>query len=184
MKENEVEKIEVTTRTLAQLFGVTARRIQQLSEDGVLPFRLVRNRRTYNLVESVQKYTKFLKDGEKTADQQDLEAKLKKQKLEAEIALKESQAELHEMKTRLFDGQIIEVDDVKDDYIAFFKVFKRLVNGIAPRVAGQLSGQVDAMTVRKIEHDINDDLNECMETFVVQGMSSKEAEHYAKEKIR
>lgn len=183
MKENEIEKVEVTTRTLAKMFNVSARRIQQLTEDGVLPYRLVRNRRTYNLMECVQNYSKFLKDGEKTEDQQDLEAKLKKQKLEAEIALKESQAELHEMKTRLFDGQIIEVEDVQDDYVSFFMVFKRLVNSIAPRVAGQLSGVTDAMTIRKIEHDINDDLNDCLETFVVQGMTPKEAED-AKKKVR
>ena len=171
---NDVETEYVGTAALASLLGITGRRVQQLAKEGVIKPEGKTpgtNAHRYRMKETVNAYLAYKDSGERTVDQQALEDKLKKQKLEAEIALKESQAELHEMKTRLFDGSIIEVDQVEDDYKNFLKVFKRLVSSIAPRVAGQLSGYTDAVTIRKIEHDINDDLNRTMEAFVVAGFT-------------
>lgn len=175
MRQNQVKTEEVNSATLAQLLGLNVRTIQRLTGDGILTNISKTRSLRFNLQASLQAYVAYLKSGEKSQDQQDLEAKLKKQKLEAEIALKESQGELHEMKTRLFEGSIIEVDDVKQDYEAFFKVLKSVINAIPGRVAGILSDYADPVTVRKAEKDITDELNRTMETFVVRGNAPTKA---------
>lgn len=175
MRQNQVKTEEVNSATLAQLLGVTTRTIQRLTSDGILTSISKNRSLKYNLCDSVQAYVAFIRSGEKGKDQQDLEAKLKKQKLEAEIALKESQGELHEMKTRLFEGSIIEVETVQDDYVEFFKVLKSTINAIPGRVAGMLADYADPVTVRKAEKDISDELNRTMETFVAAGNTPDKA---------
>ena len=44
---------------IAQLFGVTVRRIQQLTQEGVLPTTETAEGRRYDLVPTVQSYTKY-----------------------------------------------------------------------------------------------------------------------------
>ena len=168
MRQNQVKTEEVNSATLAQLLGLNVRTIQRLTGDGILTNISKTRSLRFNLQDALQGYVAY-------QDQQDLEAKLKKQKLEAEIALKESQGELHEMKTRLFEGSIIEVDDVKADYESFFKVLKSVINAIPGRVAGILSDYADPVTVRKAEKDITDELNRTMETFVVRGNAPTKA---------
>lgn len=169
MQQKDLQSEKVNSATLGKLLGVNVRTIQRLNADGV--FNDVGEGRSleFGLMDAVQDYIEYIRAGSQGGDDGAEVEKLKKQKLEAEIALKESQGELHEMKTRLFRGEIIEIDQVEDDYKAFFRVFKRLISSIAPRVAGQLSGYTDAVTIRKIERDINDDLNRTVETFVVAG---------------
>ena len=76
------------TRTIAKLFGVTDRHIQQLTKDGVLPATETPNGRQYDLVPTIQAYIRYLRDAAhgKTGDQREQE--LKQQKLEADLALR------------------------------------------------------------------------------------------------
>lgn len=45
---------------IAQLFGVTVRRIQQLTQEGVLPTTETVDGRRYDLVPTIQQYVKYL----------------------------------------------------------------------------------------------------------------------------
>lgn len=47
---------------IAKLFGVTVRRIQQLTQEGVLPTTETPEGRRYDLVPTIQKYVKYLSD--------------------------------------------------------------------------------------------------------------------------
>ena len=47
---------------IAQLFGVTVRRIQQLTQEGVLPTTETVEGRRYDLVPTIQSYVKYLSD--------------------------------------------------------------------------------------------------------------------------
>lgn len=47
---------------IAQLFGVTVRRIQQLTQEGVLPTTDTPDGRRYDLVPTIQSYVKYLSD--------------------------------------------------------------------------------------------------------------------------
>ena len=50
------------TEVIAQLFGVSVRRIQQLTQDGVLQTVKTSSGRKYDLIPTIQKYVKYLSD--------------------------------------------------------------------------------------------------------------------------
>ena len=89
------EKGYYRVEVIAQLFGVSVRRIQQLTQDGVINTVQTKQGRRYELAPTIQKYIKYLSDKAYGKSQSETESKLKEQKLRAEVALKESQGELH-----------------------------------------------------------------------------------------
>lgn len=163
------------TEIIGKLFGVTARRIQQLTQDGVISTTKViedgRTVRRYDLVPTIQNYIKYL--SEKAYGRQgrtDKEIELREQKMEADIALKESQGELHRLKTEIAAGKYISVEEVKMDYSKFFVVFKKFAVSIPARVVGMLSGQLQPTEARKIEKELADEVNRLLGAFVIAGV--------------
>lgn len=163
------------TEIIGKLFGVTARRIQQLTQDGVISTTKIiedgRTVRRYDLVPTIQNYIKYL--SEKAYGRQgrtDKEIELREQKMEADIALKESQGELHRLKTEIAAGKYISVEEVKMDYSKFFVVFKKFAVSIPARVVGMLSGQLQATEARKIEKELADEVNRLLGAFVISGV--------------
>lgn len=163
------------TEIIGKLFGVTARRIQQLTQDGVISTTKIiedgRTVRRYDLVPTIQNYIKYL--SEKAYGRQgrtDKEIELREQKMEADIALKESQGELHRLKTEIAAGKYISVEEVKMDYSKFFVVFKKFAVSIPARVVGMLSGQLQPTEARKIEKEIADEVNRLLGAFVIAGV--------------
>ena len=163
------------TEIIAQLFGVSVRRIQQLTQDGVISTTKIiedgRTVRRYDLVPTIQNYIKYL--SEKAYGRQgrtDKEIELREQKMEADIALKESQGELHRLKTEIAAGKYISIEEVKMDYTKFFIVFKKFAVSIPARVVGMLSGQLQPTEARKIEKELADEVNRLLGAFVIAGV--------------
>lgn len=77
---------------IAKLFGVTVRRIQQLTQEGVLPTTETPEGRRYDLVPTIQKYVKYLSDKAYGKNRSEKEMDLREQKLQADIALKKRRA--------------------------------------------------------------------------------------------
>lgn len=176
MSDNgEVRGSFYRTEIIAQLFGVSVRRIQQLTQDGVISTTKIiedgRTVRRYDLVPTIQNYIKYL--SEKAYGRQgrtDKEIELREQKMEADIALKESQGELHRLKTEIAAGKYISVEEVKMDYSKFFVVFKKFAVSIPARVVGMLSGQLHPTEARKIEKELADEVNRLLGAFVIAGV--------------
>ncbi|MFR7629562.1 MAG: hypothetical protein ACLUZ6_02415 [Lachnospira eligens] len=63
---------------------------------------------------------------------------MKEQKLKVEIALKESQRDLHVLRTDIAAGKYITVEEVKLDYSRFFVAFKNLHYPFLTRLHGRL----------------------------------------------
>lgn len=176
MSDNgEVRGSFYRTEIIAQLFGVSVRRIQQLTQDGVISTTKIiedgRTVRRYDLVPTIQNYIKYL--SEKAYGRQgrtDKEIELREQKMEADIALKESQGELHKLKTEIAAGKYISVEEVKMDYSKFFVAFKKFAVSIPARVVGMLSGQLQPTEARKIEKELADEVNRLLGAFVIAGV--------------
>lgn len=176
MSDNgEVRGSFYRTEIIAQLFGVSVRRIQQLTQDGVISTTKIiedgRTVRRYDLVPTIQNYIKYL--SEKAYGRRgrtDKEIELREQKMEADIALKESQGELHRLKTEIAAGKYISVEEVKMDYSKFFVVFKKFAVSIPARVVGMLSGQLQPTEARKIEKELADEVNRLLGAFVIAGV--------------
>lgn len=153
---------------LAQLFGISVRRVQQLTQEGILQSEKVEGAlgRQYDLIPNIKAYISYLQEKVSGRIKNDKELDLKNKKLEAEIALKESQGELHRLKTDIQAGRYIAVEDVQLDYERFFLIFKKFVMAIPTRVGVQLNGYVDPVTVRAIEKDIGKETTSMLNAFI------------------
>ena len=159
-------------KVIAQLFNFSGtRRIEQY---GVIDAVLVkvdgREVRRYDLAPTIQKYVKYLSDKAYGKSRSEKEMELKEQKLEAEVALKESQGELHRLKTQIAAGEYVSVNEVRSDYAKFFVVFKKFAMSIPARVCGMLSGQLEPMEARKIEKEMAGEIADLLASFVISGI--------------
>ena len=184
MSDGEVKGSFYRTEIIAQLFGVTVRRVQQLTQEGIISTTKIledgKSVRRYDLVPTIQAYVKYLSD--KAYGKQhrtDKEIELRAQKMQADIALKESQGELHRLKTEIAAGQYISVEEVKLDYAKFFVVFKKFAMSIPARVTGMLSGrmlsgQMEPSELRRCEKEIAAEVNRLLGAFVIAGIVGPE----------
>lgn len=154
---------------IAKLFGVTVRRIQQLTQEGVLPTIETKEGRRYDLISTIQNYVCYLSEKAYGKNKSENVDKLKKQKLQADIALKESQGELHRMKREIAAGKYIEIEEVSLDYQKFFVVFKRFALSIPARLVSMISDKVEPLESRKLEKELNDEVRRILKSFVVAG---------------
>lgn len=174
MEESSGENI-VRVEVIAQLFDVTVRRVQQLTQEGVISTVSVkegnRSVRRYDLIPTIQAYIKYL--SERAYGKQhrtDEEIKLREQKMRADIALKESQGELHRLKTEIAAGQYISKEEVTLDYAKFFVSFKKFATSIPVRLTSLLAGQMDPVQLRKAEKEIAGEVKRLLSAFVIAGV--------------
>lgn len=156
---------------IAQLFGVTVRRIQQLTQEGVLPTTETIEGRRYDLVPTIQSYVKYLSDKAYGKNRSEKENELREQKMRAEIALKESQGELHRLRTDIAAGKYISVEEATLDYTRFFVAFKNFAMAIPARMADMISGYVDPVEARRIEKTLQQEVRRILTAFVVAGVT-------------
>ena len=158
---------------IAQLFGVTVRRIQQLTQEGVLPTTETADGRRYDLVPTIQSYVQYLSDKAYGKNRSEKELELKEQKMKAEIALKESQGELHQLKTAIAAGKYIAVEEVIVEYQSFFLQFKKFAKGIAPRLVDTVGDfvELDPLQARQLEKTISLDVDNQLNSFVISAVT-------------
>lgn len=166
----QLVKVEV----IAQLFGVTVRRVQQLTQEGIIRTSELKGKgRRYELEPTIKTYIKYLSDKAYGKGRSEKEAELKEKKLQAEIALKESQSELHRMRREIAAGKYIDIEEVALDYQKFFVVFKRFALSIPARLVTMISDQVSPVEARKIEKKMNEETKRMLNAFVVAGAVEK-----------
>lgn len=101
VKTKITEKTEVSTTELAAVLGITARRVQQLSQDGkFVPVK----RGRYRLSECVQIYIKTI-----VKDDKDIERERK----EAECNIKKAKATVADLEAKELKGQMHRSEDVE-----------------------------------------------------------------------
>lgn len=156
------------TKVIAQLFNVTVRRIQQLTQDGVLEtVHISGQRNKYDLIPTIQAYIKYLSDKAYGREAKLSETELREKKLQAEIALKESQTELHQLRTAIANGKYISIEEAQADYTKFFAVLKRFCSGLPSRVVGMIGSRISPVESRELEKDLNKEINDILRTFVL-----------------
>ena len=152
---------------IANLFGVSVRRVQQLTQEGICPTVQTSQGRRYELAPTIQRYIQYLSDKAYGKSKSETESKLKEQKLRAEVALKESQGELHRLRTEIAAGNYISVEEVKVDYSRFFISFKKFAMSLPSKLAGRLTGFVDPVEVRQLENELQKEVTKLLKSFVV-----------------
>ena len=107
-KENLAEK-EVTTTQLASIIGLTARRIRQLSQDGVL---VSSSPGKYILSDAVQAYIGSLARGGMAKEEAEEAKKIERVKAKAEATLKTNKAKIAQAEAKELSGQMHRSEDV------------------------------------------------------------------------
>lgn len=106
-KEKITDESEVSTTELATILGVSARRIQQMAQDGTLP---TIRRGSFALCKSVQRYISFLGKDKLSED----EEKLEKVRRQSEVTLKASKAQIAKLEAAELQGKMHRSEDVAD----------------------------------------------------------------------
>ena len=108
--------------------------------------------------------------------------KLGGRKRKADVALKESQGELHRLKTEIAAGKYISIEEVKLDYAKFFVAFKKFATSLPSRIIGMLSGGIDPTEARHLEKELASEVNRLLGAFVVAGVVGPEDVHGTQKK--
>ena len=175
------EVIHCNGSQIAKLFGLTVRRIQQLNEDGIIETEKAKGGKRYNLEDTVKRYVSHLSNKAHGKAESKNEEELKAQKLKAEIRLKESQGELHALKTDIVTGKYISAEDVKLDYSRFFITFKNYVMAIPAKVTGEISGAVEPEEARRIEKKLTDEMSKLLREIIINAEKGRSKEKDGKE---
>lgn len=162
----------VSTSAIAGLLGISARQVQNLASNGIIS-RDKDHNSMFHLQKTMNRYIEYLKNKASGREHKDTESELKAQKLKAEIALKESQGELHRLRTEIALGNYIPIEEVKADYSRFFIVFKNFANGLPGKLAGKLTGFVSPVEVREIEKEIQVEVTNSLNDFVSRAAVKK-----------
>lgn len=156
-----------STTVIAQLLGYSVRRIQQLTQEGILETEIPPGggARRYRTCETIQKYNAHVEQKAQETGENSRAAELALKKLEAEVELKESQGQLHRLKTAIAEGKYIPADQATEELEEFVARFKRFALNIPARMAGTLSAHVDAVTVRAMEKSMRKELEAMLAAF-------------------
>nr|WP_300168616.1 hypothetical protein [uncultured Flavonifractor sp.] len=157
-----------TTTVIAQLLGKTVRRVQQLTQEGILETQVPPQggARKYRTCETVQRYLSHVAQKAQEAGDSGRAAQLALKKLEAEVELKESQGQLHRLKMAIAEGKYLPARQATEDLAEFLARFRVFALQIPPRIAGTLAGYTDALTVRTMEQSMRNEVEGMLAAFV------------------
>lgn len=139
---------KITTETLAgateiaSVLGVTARRVQQLAQDGV--FR--REGGKYGLADCVQRYIRYITENAKN----DSEDELNRKKAEAEVRIKRAKAATAEIELKELQGKMHRAEDVQDVLTDFAAAVRDQFLALPGKLAVNVANARDAAEAAQI----------------------------------
>ena len=157
-----------STTAIAKLLGYSVRRIQQLTQEGILETEVPPGggARKYRTCETIQRYIAHVEKKAQETGAESRAAELNLRKLEAEVELKESQGQLHRLKADIAEGKYISADQATEELADFMAGFKKFAMNIPPRMAGTMASYTDALTVRAMEKSMRKELEAMLAAFV------------------
>lgn len=154
---------------IARLFGKTVRRIQQLTQDGILPTEKTPSGNRYDLLPTITRYIKYLEDRVEKKQPQSYQEKLEA-KLAAEVKYKQAKAEKAQLEMNEFKGMLHRAEDIeKLTNELVFSVRSMLLAlpgrvamdlaalNTAPEVSQYMARHVEALLDELATHEYNPD---------------------------
>lgn len=156
MPETEPKRNMVEAKVIATLFGLTVRRIQQLTQDGVLQTELVGKQRRYDLLQTVRRYIGYLQEkvNNKGGGKDDTENESRKIKADAD--LKATKAEIAEMELAELKGEMHRSEDVEAMTTDLVFVIRGMMLALPGRLAIDLANiDKPAEISERIKQEVN-----------------------------
>lgn len=155
------------TDAIGELIGLTPRRVQELTRESRLHAEIPpgAKRRKYKIRKTIQDYITYKISSIKPSNDREKMAELELKKLEAEVELKESQGQLHRLKTAIAEGKYIAAEDAGQELADFMRTFRRFVSDMPARLLRTVPEQLDTATIREMEKSMRDELDSMLDTF-------------------
>ena len=164
--------MKVSAMELAAVLGVNIRTVQRLTQEGVieaLPDPADKRKKVFDLTKAVPAFVEHKVGKAAGKERSERIANLEEQKLAAEVGLKTSQRDLHQLKTEIASGKDLPVEQIQLDYEQFFVVLKKFLTQIPTRISGMIAPHVDVVIARSLEKEVSDEIDSLLRTFVVAG---------------
>lgn len=164
MADAKTEKKLQRTEMIAKLFQVTVRRIQQLTQEGILETVEIkqgkRTLRRYDLIPTVQAYIKYLGDKAYGREQKGSTDK-EEEKLQAEIDMKKAKARIAELELDELEGRMHSADDVEAMTTDLCLAVRSALLSMPGQLAVDVAESTDAAEISEIiKAAVNDILDE------------------------
>lgn len=144
-KIDSVEHVTVSSSVLANLFGLSTRRIRQLEEEGVIN-KVARGK--YSLQENIKSYITFIKT---TVDLKENKGEELKIDYDEEHALLEkAKREKAELEVALMQGKLHDAVDVEREMTKMLSAFRAKILAIPSKMAPQLIAQTEISIIENI----------------------------------
>lgn len=164
MADAKTEKNLQRPEVIAKLFQVTVRRIQQLTQEGIIEtVEIKQGKRTlrgYDLTPTVQAYIKYLKDKAYGREQKGSTDK-EEEKLQAEIDMKKAKARIAELELDELEGRMHSADDVEAMTTDLCLAVRSALLSMPGQLAVDVAESTDAAEISEIiKAAVNDILDE------------------------
>lgn len=147
----------VGSEAIAEIFGVTSRRVQQLVADGIITASKVKGVYKYNLYEAVKEYIKYV-EAIHSNDTDSLDI----QKLQAEVDYKRHKADIVELELAELEGNMHPSEDVERFTSELLYAYKSqllsLPGLLAPKLTGIESVSEISEKIKKEAHNMLESL--------------------------
>jgi len=137
MPDNSAAKM-VNSTIIAQLFGVTTRRVQQLTQEGVIQATKAGGANKYDLLPTIQRYIKHLTE-KANGREQKKDNETEGRKLEAEADLKRSKADMAALQLKELEGKMHRSEDVEAVMTDLVFVIRGMLMALPGRLAVDVS---------------------------------------------
>ncbi len=145
------EKDMQGTQKIAEVFGVTTRRVQQLKDEGIIKGNGKPTK--YDFIPTIQAYIKYLSDKANGRAKKEKMSQLEEDKLRSEVAIKESKAEIARLELKEIQGKMHRAEDVEaifTDHTLFLRgLLLAMPNKLAVDLAGEHTAAEQAETVKR-----------------------------------
>ena len=156
-----LQKVEI----IAKLFDVTVRRVQQLTQEGVLKTVEVtengRKLRRYDLMPTIQAYIKYLSDKAYGREQKESVSNKEEEKLQAEVEIKKAKAKIAQLELDELEGRMHSAEDVESMTTDLCLAVRSALLSMPGQLAIDVAEVTDAAEISEIiKSTVNDILDE------------------------
>ena len=135
-----------STDFIANFFGITPRRVQQLAQEGKIPFEKVKGDYFFDFAITTKKYISFLQEAIQNRSRGTEEKE--NDKLDAEIRIKQAKATCEELKLKELNGQLHRSEDVEYITNDLVLTIRSMLTALPARAASDLAEITDEKEIQ------------------------------------
>lgn len=159
--KSEFVKVEV----IAQVFQMTVRRVQQLTQEGIIQTVEIqqgkRKFRRYDLIPTIMQYIKYLSDKANGREQRQSVTDKEDAKLQAEVDLKTAKAKIVQLELDELEGRMHSADDVESMTTDLVFAVRSALLSLPGQLSVDLADVSNAAEISEIiKKTVNDILND------------------------